>query len=190
MAGVCLFLRETRKALIGNDLPQAWGLSWMPKRLQGGEDVGAIRTRLDAREAMVFFEKIVTLFEVVPKGQKRRGILVRCRQGFEAVVGEPGGEDVNRQVGLALIVDQHGEPVDFLDPVVGNWNAANRSAVPMQKNVPAQVSTGTQYTVRSVWIVDVQAQVEIALRVEPIQIVEALGDLFVPEAPLRPQSSR
>ena len=96
-----------------------------------GKGVGAISTGLDAREAMVFFEEIVALFEIPPKTQQRRLILVGGCQDFETLVCEPAWENVNRHMSLALILDQHGEPIDFLDPIVCNGNAADRNAVPM-----------------------------------------------------------
>jgi len=139
--------------------------SW---RLQIGKNIGAIGPGSDVREAMVFFEEIVALFEIPPKNQQHRLIFVGSCQGFEAIVCEPAWENVNRQMSLALILDQHGEPINFLDPIVRNRDTANRSAVPMQKDLPARILMRTKYPVRGVRIIDVQAQVEIALWVEPI----------------------
>ena len=80
---------------------------------------------------MVFFKEIVALFEIPPKTQQHRLILVGSCQGFEAIVCEPVWENVNRGMSLALILDQHGEPINFLDPIVRDRDTANRSAVAM-----------------------------------------------------------
>jgi len=83
-----------------------------------------------------------------------------------------------------LAVDQDGEPVDFLDAIVGDGNAADGSAIAVKKNVAAGILMGAEDAVGSVGIADVQAEIEIALRVEPVELVKAFGDLLVAEAAL------
>jgi hypothetical protein len=69
------------------------------------EFVGAIPAGPDAREAMVFFEESIALFEIAPESDQRRLIGMSCCQCFQAVVREPRGENLNRQVLLTLAVD-------------------------------------------------------------------------------------
>jgi hypothetical protein len=55
----------------------------------------------------------------------------------------------------------------------------------VQENVAAQVLFRAKDAVGSVWIADMEAQIEIALRIEPIDFVKALGNLYIAEAPFR-----
>lgn len=59
----------------------------------------------------------------------------------------------------------------------------------MKKNVAAQVLPIAKNAVRGVWIVDVQAQEEIALRIEPVEFVKTFGDLLVTKSPLRTEDA-
>ena len=60
----------------------------------------------------------------------------------------------------------------------------------MQKNVAAQILSEAKDAVGGVRIADVQAQEEIALGVEPVEIVKTLGDLLVTKSPLRTEDTR
>src|SRR5262249_14560046 len=78
---------------------------------------------------------------------------------------------------------QHCEPVDFLDSPVGNRDTADRNAVSVQENIAARILLQAQDAVSSVRIADMKTQIEIALWIEPVELVESLGNLFVAEAP-------
>ena len=73
---------------------------------------------------------------------------------------------------LARVSRQHREPVDLLDSLVGNGNAADRDTVPVQKNVAARILLGAEDAVGGVRIADMKTQIEIALRIEPVKLVE------------------
>src|SRR5437762_12718793 len=79
---------------------------------------------------------------------------------------------------------------NLFDPIICYGNASDRRAAAVKKDVATRIFTRTEDAVGSVRIIDVKAQEEIALRVEPIQFVTALRHLFVPEAALGSQSSR
>jgi hypothetical protein len=64
----------------------------------------------------------VALFEISPKTQEHRIILVGGRQGLEAIIREPRRKNMDRQVALACVVHQHGEPIDLFYPLVCNGN--------------------------------------------------------------------
>ena len=85
---------------------------------------------------------------------------------------------------LALAVNEDGEPIDFFDAVVSDGNAADGSTVAVKEDVAAGILMGAKNAVGSVGITDVQAEKEIALRIEPIEIVKAFGDLLITEAAL------
>ena len=80
---------------------------------------------------------------------------------------------------LALTVDKNRKPIDFLDPIVRDGNAPDGCTVPVKKNIATQIWAKTKNPVGGVWIVDMQAQKEVALGVEPIKFVEAFRDLLV-----------
>ena len=84
---------------------------------------------------MVLFEEIVALFQIAPESNQQCLISVSCRQGFEALVRKPGRVDLNRQVLLILVVDKNREPIDLLDAIVRDGNAADRRAVAVKKNI-------------------------------------------------------
>ena len=91
---------------------------------------------------------------------------------------------------LIPVMGQDGEPIDLFDAVVRDGNAACRSAVAMKKNVSPWALVRTKDAVGSIRITNMEAQEEIALRIEPIQFVKPFWHLFVPKAALRPQCSR
>jgi len=99
-----------------------------------------------------------------------------------AIGSAAGGRGLAVEQGLA--VDQDGEPVDFLDAVIGDGNAADGSAIAVKKNVAAGILVRAEDAVGSVGITDVHAEVEIALWVEPVEFVKAFGDSLVAEAAL------
>lgn len=150
-----------------------------------GKGVGAISTGLDAREAMVFFEEIVAFFEIAPESDQRGLAGVRCCQCFQAGVRQPGRENLDRQMSLSEVADLDSKPINLFDPIIRYGNASDRRAAAVKKeDVATRIFTRTEDAVGSVRIIDVKAQEEIALRVEPIQFVKALRHLFVPEAAL------
>lgn len=97
---------------------------------------------------------------------------------------------MNGQVLLALAADQDGEPIDFFDTVVGDGNAADGSTVAVKKDVATRILMGAKDTVGGVGITDVQTEEEVALRIKPVEFVEAFGDLLVAEAALGAENSR
>jgi hypothetical protein len=87
-------------------------------------------------------------------------------------------------------VNQNGEPVDFLDAIVSDGNAADRSAVAVKEDVSAGILMRPENAVGSIGITDVQAEEEIALRIEPVEIVEPFGNLLVAETAFGAENSR
>ena len=83
---------------------------------------------------------------------------------------------------LSLSARQYRQPVNFFDSAIRDGNAANRDTVAVQEDVATQILFRSQDAVGGVRIADVQAQIEIALRVKPIQLVKTFRDLFVAKA--------
>jgi len=115
---------------------------------------------------------------------------MRLFEGFEAGIGQAGGEDLNRKILLAFVLDQDGEPVNFLDEIVGDGNAADGSSIAVKKNVSAEMRTVAEDTVSGVGIADMHAEEVIALRIKPIEFVKTFRDLNVTEAALGAENSR
>src|SRR5258708_27728794 len=95
-----------------------------------------------------------------------------------------------RQLLLTPVADLDGKPINLFDPIIRDGNATDRRAVAVQENVATGILMRAEDAVGRVGITDVEAQEEIALRIEPMQLLEALRDLFVAKAALGPQSSR
>src|SRR5262249_25341893 len=159
-------------------------------RVFGGELVRAISADGHVQRLVLAFKAQETLLQVSPESQQGGARMLLLFEGMEPCVGEPSGEDVNWQVLLSCRMGQHSEPIDFLDSVIGNGNAADRGAVTVQEDVATCVRQRFQDAVRRVRVTNVHAEIEVALRIEPVEIIKALGDLFVSEAPLGAGLSR
>ena len=149
-----------------------------------GEFVGAARVGFDTRKPMVFFEEVVAFLEIAPESNEVRLIRMSGNERLEAVLGEARREDLNGQMLLALAMEQNCEPINFLDSIVGDGNTADRGAIPVKEDVSAGILMRTKNAVGCVGITDVQAQEKIALRIEPVEVVEAFGDLLIAESAL------
>src|SRR5215470_10246701 len=122
---------------------------------------------------MILLEQIVSLFQVGPETQK-----FGLSQMSPGQVPKPGivqspWKNLYRQISCPVFPNQNGQPVHFLDSIVRNRNASNRCAVPMQIDRPAQILSIAEDPVRRIRIIDMQAQIKIALWVEEIEIIES-----------------
>ena len=130
-------------------------------------------------ELWSFFEEVIAFLEIAPESDEPGLIGMRGCQRFEPALGEARRKNLNRQMLLALTVDKNRKPIDFLDPIVRDGNAPDGCTVSVKKNIATKIWAKTKNPVGGVWIVDMQAQKEIALGVEPIKFVEAFRDLLV-----------
>ena len=115
---------------------------------------------------MVLFEKVVAFLEITPESDQCFLMGVRRCQCFQPFVCEPRRENLNWQMLPIPVMDQDGEPIDLFDAVVRDGNAAYRSAVAMKKNVSPWALVRTKDAVGSIRITNMEAQEEIALRIE------------------------
>src|SRR5580704_13655624 len=134
---------------------------------------------------MILLEKVEALPQIAPKPQQLRLVRMTLRERLESVFRQPRGKNLNGNVPLARRMSLHRQPVDLFNPLVGNGNAADGHAIPVQENISAGIRVRAEDSVRAIWIADVQAQEEIALRVKPIKFVEAFRNLHVAEFPFR-----
>ena len=91
---------------------------------------------------------------------------------------------------MPLAMDENGKPIDFLDAVVGDGDATDGSAISVKENVATQILPIAKNTAGGVRIVDVHAQEEIALWIEPVELVKAFGNLLVTTSLLRTENTR
>src|SRR5258708_5174928 len=144
-----------------------------------GEYVLSTPVDVYRRRTVVFLEVVEALFEILPKFHDLRFCSTLNRQLIQLVVGQTCRKNLDRQMCLPGGARKHREPVDLLDPVVGNRQAANRYAVSMQKNVASRIGPRAKNAVGFIGIADVKAQVEIALWIEPVQLIKSFGHLFI-----------
>jgi hypothetical protein len=130
-------------------------------------------------------EEIKAFLEIRPEPDQIGLISV---SGGELVQSGGGSGPQERSRWEPRISSVDGEPVNLLDAIVGDRNTADGDAVPVQENVAAQVLFRAEDAVGSVWIADMKAQIEIALRIEPIEFIEALGNLYIAEAAFRAET--
>src|SRR6266852_2291390 len=103
---------------------------------------------------------------------------------------QTGRKNFDGQMFLSVIPSEYGKPIDFLDSFIGDGNTTNRSAVAVEENVSAQILSLPEDPVGCIRVVDMQAQEEIALRIEAVELVEAFGYLIIAIMALRAKSSR
>src|SRR5215475_5314404 len=84
------------------------------------------------------------------------------------------GKNVKRQMLCPSIPHQNRKPIDFFDSVVRDRNASDGCTVSVEIDCASQIWPETQDPVRAIRVIDVHAQKEIALRIEEVEIVEAL----------------
>ena len=96
------------------------------------------------------------------------------------------------KIGLPWMTEETNSPGPGDSDTIGSrdGNAADRRAVAVKKNISTWILMCTKDAVGSVRIIDMQAQEEIALGIEAIQLVKAFRHLFVAKAALGPQRSR
>jgi hypothetical protein len=76
------------------------------------------------------------------------------------------------------------QPVDLFDPVIRDWKTPNRHAVSVQKNIATAIGPRPENSVGLIGVADMEAQIEVALRVEPIQFIKSLWNLLVAKSSL------
>src|SRR5580692_7555351 len=153
------------------------------------EPVFTIACHGDFPRSMILLKEVEALPEIAPKREQFRLVRVTLCEPLESVFCQPRREYLDRNVTLARGTHLHRQPIDLLDPFVGYGNAADGHAIPMQENISAGIGVRSEDPVGGVRIADVQAQEKIALRVEPIQFVEAFGNLCIAELSFRPKQA-
>ena len=64
---------------------------------------------------------------------------MRGCQRSEAVIDETRGENLDWEMLLPIAVDKNSKPINFLDPIVGDGDAADGGAVSVKEDVTTQV---------------------------------------------------
>src|SRR5215218_2492481 len=78
---------------------------------------------------------------------------------------------------------------DFFHAVIPERHAANGGSPPMDEDIVAGLLVIAENSVRGIGIVEPEGDVEVALRIEAIDLVKTLGRLAVAFAPLGPRAA-
>src|SRR6202030_2100470 len=131
-------------------------------------------------------EQVETLPEIAPKCKELRLVRMTLGERMESLSRQARGKYLYGNVPLARCMHLHSQPIALLYAFVGDGNASDGHAISMEKNISAGIRARTENSVGAIRVADVQAQEKIALRIEPIEFVEALRHLHVAELPFRP----
>jgi len=138
---------------------------------------------------MILLEQVKAFAEIAPKREQFRLVRMTSCEPFKSVFGQLSRKYFDGNVPLARCVNLDSEPVDLLDPFIGDGKASNGHAIPMKENISPGIRVRAEDSVRAIWVADVQAQEKIALWIEPIEFVESLWHLYVAEFSFRPKHS-